>query len=165
MSKFFDKVQKMSYSPPIERFPETAKSTPPGEINDIGQHSFPASFRSSDLDVDGLVENAKKANTVVSELSGFRQKPSQGRNRFATPGQKGTEGSGLDEGAGVGEGGEEGWAGVRLCNLAAQSSLATKGSDHEGGYRVGIGIVGDCLLQVVQDRNPRLSSRRSRRRL
>src|SRR5258708_6222683 len=73
MSKFFDKVQKMSYSPPIERLPETSKSTPPGEINDIRQHSFPASFRSSELDVDGLVENAKKANTAVSELSGFRQ--------------------------------------------------------------------------------------------
>jgi protein-tyrosine kinase len=73
MSKFFDKVQKMSYSPPIERFPETAQSTPLGKTKDIGPHSFPAPFRSSELDIDGLLENAKKVNAAVTELPGFRQ--------------------------------------------------------------------------------------------
>jgi capsular exopolysaccharide synthesis family protein len=72
MSKFFDKLQKMSYSPPIERFPEMAKSTPLGKTKDIGQHSFPVPFRSSELDIDGLLENAKKANPRVAELPGFR---------------------------------------------------------------------------------------------
>jgi hypothetical protein len=33
----------------------------------------------------------------------------------------------MDEGTGVGEGGPEGWAGVRLCNLAAQGSLTAQG--------------------------------------
>ena len=41
-------------------------------------------------------------------------------------GQKGTEGSGLDEGTGVGESRQEGWAGVRLCNLAAQARSLPK---------------------------------------
>jgi hypothetical protein len=45
----------------------------------------------------------------------------------ATTGQEGPEGSGMDEGTGVGEGGPEGWAGVRLCNLAAQSAVNAKG--------------------------------------
>jgi hypothetical protein len=50
---------------------------------------------------------------------------------------------GVDEGAGVGESCQEGWAGVRLCHLAAQSALIAKGSVQAGGgegaYRAGIG--------------------------
>jgi hypothetical protein len=61
----------------------------------------------------------------------------------------------------------EGWAGVRLCNLAAQSALPAEGSvqagSGEGTDREGIGTVGDYLLQAIQD--PRLSNRRLRRQL
>src|SRR6266850_2017333 len=46
-----------------------------------------------------------------------------------------------DERTGVGESGPEGCAGVRLCNLAAQSSLNVEGSVQAGGgegtYRAG----------------------------
>src|SRR5438067_833696 len=61
----------------------------------------------------------------------------------------------MDEGIGVGEGCPEGWAGVRLCNLAAQGALATKRSVQAGGgkgtHRAGIGTMGDYLLQALQD--------------
>src|SRR6266851_6455268 len=61
----------------------------------------------------------------------------------------------MDEGAGVGESRQEGWAGVRLCNLAAQSALNAERSVQTGGregtHRAGIGTVGDYLLQAVQD--------------
>src|ERR1700730_9884649 len=64
----------------------------------------------------------------------------------------------MDEGTGTGESGQEGWAGVRLCNLAAQSALATKGSVQAGGgegtNRAGIRTVRDYLLQAVQDTAP-----------
>jgi hypothetical protein len=52
----------------------------------------------------------------------------------------------VDEGTGVGESGEEGWVGVRLCNLAAQSAIAAKRSVQAGGgegpYGAGVGTVG-----------------------
>ena len=41
---------------------------------------------------------------------------------LAAAGPKRIKGGGLDEGTGVGESGKEGWTGLRLCNLAAQSS-------------------------------------------
>ena len=50
---------------------------------------------------------------------------------------------------------QEGWAGVRLCNLAAQGALTAEGSVQAGGGEgtngAGIGTVGDYLLQAVQD--------------
>ena len=50
---------------------------------------------------------------------------------------------------------QEGWAGVRLCNLAAQSALTAEGRVQAGGGEgtdgAGIGTVGDYLLQAVQD--------------
>src|SRR5437868_6033250 len=61
----------------------------------------------------------------------------------------------MDEGTGVGQGSQEGWARVRLCNLAAQSALPAKGSvqtgSGEGTNRAGIGTMGDYLLQALQD--------------
>src|SRR5438477_11161923 len=61
----------------------------------------------------------------------------------------------MDEGIRAGQGGQEGWSGVRLCNLAAQSALAAKGSVQAGGgegtNRAGIGTMGDYLLQALQD--------------
>src|ERR1700722_10838972 len=61
----------------------------------------------------------------------------------------------MDEGTGVGESGPEGWAGVRLCNLAAQSALnaerRVQAGSRAGADGAGIGTVGDYLLQVVQD--------------
>ena len=45
---------------------------------------------------------------------------------------------------------EEGWAGARLCNVAAQGTLAAEGSvqagSGEGADGAGIGTVGDYLL-------------------
>jgi hypothetical protein len=56
----------------------------------------------------------------------------------------------VDEGTGTSESREEGWAGVRLCNLAAQGALAAQGSvqagGREGAGRAGDGTVGDYLL-------------------
>ena len=40
----------------------------------------------------------------------------------------GTEGSGLDQGVGAGEAGKEGPAGLRLCNLVAQSPRDAQGA-------------------------------------
>src|SRR5512146_2119806 len=61
----------------------------------------------------------------------------------------------MDEGAGVGESRQKEWAGVRLCNLAAQGALPTEGTVQAGGgegtNRAGIGTLGDYLLQAVQD--------------
>src|SRR5713226_1496017 len=61
----------------------------------------------------------------------------------------------MDEGTGVGESCQKGWAGVRLCNLAAQGALPAEGSVQAGSGagtdRAGIGTVGDYLLQAVQD--------------
>src|SRR5450755_374267 len=64
----------------------------------------------------------------------------------------------MDEGTGVGESGEEGRAGVRLCNLAAQGALAAEGSVQAGGgegtYGAGIGTMGDYLLQLYKTQIP-----------
>src|SRR6478752_7227712 len=61
----------------------------------------------------------------------------------------------MDQGIGACESCEEGWAGVRLCNLAAQGALNAQGSVQAGGGEgtdgAGIGTVGDYLLQAVQD--------------
>src|SRR5437899_6630392 len=71
----------------------------------------------------------------------------------------------MDERTGTSEGGQDGWAGVRLCNLAAQSALAAKGSVQAGGregtHRAGNGTMGDYLLQTVQgpDSDPRAGDR------
>ena len=58
---------------------------------------------------------------------------------------------------GVGESCQEGWEGVRLCNLAAQGTLPDEGSvqagSGEGTDGARIGTVGDYLLQAVQDPN------------
>jgi hypothetical protein len=65
----------------------------------------------------------------------------------------------MDEGTGIGEGCEEGWAGVRLCNLVAQSTLTAERRVQAGGREgtdgAGIGTVGDYLLQAVQDPDSR----------
>ncbi len=69
--------------------------------------------------------------------------------------RKESQGGGLDEGIGVGEGGAQGWAGLRLCNLVAQSprdaegsvqARSGKGTDGKGNRGVGVG-----LFQVVQE--------------
>jgi hypothetical protein len=55
----------------------------------------------------------------------------------------------MDKRAGVGESRQEGWAGVRLCNLAAQGSLPAKGSvqagSGEGADGAGIGTAGEII--------------------
>src|SRR5437016_10056343 len=69
------------------------------------------------------------------------------------------EAGGLDERAGAGEAGEEpGWAGVRLCNLVAQSSRAAKGTVPARGrkraYRERNRALGDYLFQTLQKPDP-----------
>jgi hypothetical protein len=63
----------------------------------------------------------------------------------------------MDERTGVGESCPEGWAGVRLCNLAAQGTLTAKGSVQAGGGErtdgAGIRTMRDYLLQALQDRD------------
>lgn len=60
---------------------------------------------------------------------------------------------GLDEGIGIGESGAEGWAGLRLCNLVAQSSGDAQGPVQAGGGestdRAGKRAMEDYLLQTV----------------
>src|SRR5437660_675801 len=61
--------------------------------------------------------------------------------------------------AGAGEAGEEpGWAGVRLCNLVAQSSRAAKGTVPARGrkraYRERNRALGDYLFQTLQKPDP-----------
>ncbi len=62
---------------------------------------------------------------------------------------------GWTKGLELAKSGEEGWAGVRLCNLAAQGTLAAKGSvqagSGEGTDGAGVGTVRDYLLQAVPD--------------
>src|SRR5207245_10307615 len=69
------------------------------------------------------------------------------------------EAGGLDERAGAGEAGQEqGWAGVRLCNLVAQSSRAAKRTvparGREGAYRERNRTLGDYLFQTLQKPDP-----------
>jgi hypothetical protein len=63
----------------------------------------------------------------------------------------------MDEGTGTSESGEEGWAGVRLCNLVAQGALTSEGLVQAGSGKgingAGVGTVRDYLLQAVQDRD------------
>src|SRR5207245_4722742 len=77
----------------------------------------------------------------------------------AATGETGAEASGLDKRAGTGQARQEpGWAGLRLCNLVAQSSRATKRTvparGREGAYRERNRTLGDYLFQTLQKPDP-----------
>ena len=55
----------------------------------------------------------------------------------------------MGEGAGVGESCQEGWAGVRLCNLAAQSTLTAEGSVQAGSGE-GTNGAGDGTMELYK---------------
>src|SRR5206468_10750404 len=70
-----------------------------------------------------------------------------------------TEAGRLDERAGAGEAGEEeGWAGFRLCNLAAQSSSPAErrvpARGRKRAYRERNRTLGDYLFQTLQEPDP-----------
>src|SRR5207302_6950087 len=77
----------------------------------------------------------------------------------AAASETGVEAGGLDERVGTGKAGEEeGWAGIRLCNLVAQSSSPAerrvparggKGADRERNR-----TLGDYLFQTLQEPDP-----------
>src|SRR5580704_13123933 len=74
---------------------------------------------------------------------------------LAATSEEGAEGSRVDQGCGVGKNCEEGPAGLRLCNLVAQSPRDEHGAVQARGRervdRTRNRTVGDCLLQVVQE--------------
>src|SRR5207245_281453 len=77
----------------------------------------------------------------------------------AATGETGAEASGLDKRAGTGQARQEpGWAGLRLCNLVAQSSRAAKRTVPARGrkraYREGNRALGDHLFQALQKPDP-----------
>src|SRR5207237_3829344 len=77
----------------------------------------------------------------------------------AAAGETGTGAGWLDERAGTGKARkEEGWAGVRLCNLVAQSSRAAERTvparGGEGAERERNRTLGDYLFQTLQEPDP-----------
>src|SRR5438128_7059802 len=77
----------------------------------------------------------------------------------AARGEAEIERSRMDEGIGARKTGARGGSAVRLCNLVAQGPFATQGTIQAGGGggidREGYGIMGDHLLQVVQNTDSR----------
>src|SRR5947199_2737117 len=73
--------------------------------------------------------------------------------------ETGAKAGGLDERAGAGKAGEEeGWAGIRLCNLVAQGSRdaerAVPARSREGADRKRDRALGDRLFQALQEPGP-----------